>query len=193
MGHFTYKVFSLYFSIRCGTYNSHLHTTLPPQVWVHQFITFIFLSDVGHITHSCTKHPPHPHPPTNVSPSIQFVVPSSSESSYLLVSSLLLSPQRIGCLGHTLRWTRALIPLLGHWGEPRGPPTSSPKQLHKWERRHTLTQNFKTMGLWVLFLIRCSTFTFLSDVGHITHTCTHNTPPQVWVICPISDRKVNVV
>jgi len=28
------------------------------------------------------------------------------------------------------------------------------------------------MGLWVLLLIRCSTFTFLSDVGHITHTCT---------------------
>jgi len=25
----TYKVFNLYFSIRCGTYNSHLHTTLP--------------------------------------------------------------------------------------------------------------------------------------------------------------------
>jgi len=26
------------------------------------------------------------------------------------------------------------------------------------------------MGLWVLLLIMCSTFTFLSDVGHITHT-----------------------
>jgi len=28
------------------------------------------------------------------------------------------------------------------------------------------------MGLWVLLVIRCSTFTFLSDVGHITHTST---------------------
>jgi len=28
MGPLTYKVFNLYFSIRCGTYNSHLHTTL---------------------------------------------------------------------------------------------------------------------------------------------------------------------
>ncbi|AES74586.1 hypothetical protein MTR_6g008670 [Medicago truncatula] len=27
------------------------------------------------------------------------------------------------------------------------------------------------MGLWVLLLIRCSTFTLLTDVGHITHTC----------------------
>jgi len=29
------------------------------------------------------------------------------------------------------------------------------------------------MGLWVILLMKCSTFTFLSDVGHITHTCTH--------------------
>jgi len=29
MGPLTYKVFNLYFSIRCGTYKSHLHTTLP--------------------------------------------------------------------------------------------------------------------------------------------------------------------
>ena len=27
------------------------------------------------------------------------------------------------------------------------------------------------MNLWVILLIKCSTFTFLSDVGHITHTC----------------------
>jgi len=26
------------------------------------------------------------------------------------------------------------------------------------------------MGLWVLLLIRCSTFTLLSDVGHLTNT-----------------------
>jgi len=29
MGPLTYKVFNIYFSIRCGTYNSHLHTTDP--------------------------------------------------------------------------------------------------------------------------------------------------------------------
>ncbi|KEH39376.1 hypothetical protein MTR_2g095250 [Medicago truncatula] len=29
MGSLTYKVFNPYFSIRYGTYNSHLHTTLP--------------------------------------------------------------------------------------------------------------------------------------------------------------------
>jgi len=33
------------------------------------------------------------------------------------------------------------------------------------------------MGLWVLLLIRCSTFTLLSDVGHITHTCTQQHSP----------------
>jgi len=43
---------------------------------------------------------------------------------------------------------------------------------HKQERHHTLIQNLKVMGLWVLLLIKCSTFTLLPDVGHITHTCT---------------------
>ena len=45
--------------------------------------------------------------------------------------------------------------------------------------KRTLTQNLKTMGLWVLLLIRRSTFTFLSDVGHITHTCTQHSTSSV--------------
>jgi len=45
---------------------------------------------------------------------------------------------------------------------------------HKQERHHTLAQNLKAMSLWVLLIIRCSTFTVLSDVGHITHTCTQH-------------------
>jgi len=49
---------------------------------------------------------------------------------------------------------------------------------HKQERHHTLTQNLKAMGLWVLLLIRCSTFTLLSYVGHITHTCTQQHSPS---------------
>jgi len=40
-------------------------------------------------------------------------------------------------------------------------------------------------GLWILSLIKCSTSNnlsnFLSNVGHITHTCTQQSPPQVWV------------
>jgi len=32
---------------------------------------------------------------------------------------------------------------------------------------------------WVLLLIRCSTFTLLSDVGNITHTCTQHFPSSV--------------
>jgi len=35
------------------------------------------------------------------------------------------------------------------------------------------------MGLWVLLLIRYSTFTFLSDVGHITHICIQHSPSSV--------------
>jgi len=37
------------------------------------------------------------------------------------------------------------------------------------------------MSLWDLSLIKCSTTTFLTDVGHITHTCTQQSPPQVRV------------
>ena len=60
----------------------------------------------------------------------------------------------------------------------RGPSTLRLEQPHKQERHHTLTQNLKAMGLWVLLLIRCSTFTLLSDVGHITHTCTQQHSPS---------------
>ena len=47
---------------------------------------------------------------------------------------------------------------VGSLGEPGGPTTSRLEQPHKQERRHTLTQNLKVMGLWVLLLIRCSAF-----------------------------------
>ena len=63
---------------------------------------------------------------------------------------------------------------VGSWRELGGPSTSRLEQPHKQERHHTLTQNLKAMNLWVLLLIRCLTFTFLSDVGHITHTCTQH-------------------
>ncbi|KEH37390.1 transmembrane protein, putative [Medicago truncatula] len=49
-------------------------------------------------------------------------------------------------------------------GGARGSSTSRLEQPHKQERHHTLTQNLKTMGLWVLLLITCSTFTLLSVV-----------------------------
>jgi len=58
----------------------------------------------------------------------------------------------------------ALIPLLGQWWESG--PTTRLEQTLKWERRHTLTQNLKAIGLWVLSLIKCLTSTCLSDVGH---------------------------
>jgi len=61
---------------------------------------------------------------------------------------------------------------VGSRGELGGPSTSRLEQSHKNERRHTLTQNLMTIGLWVLSLIRCSTFTFLSDVEHNSHLHT---------------------
>ena len=97
-----------------------------------------------YITHICTQHTP-----SSVSPFIHHAPPSSG-SSYLLVSPLLVSPQTDR---HCL-YRRCCF--LCNGPEP-----------HKRERRHTLTQNLKAIGLWVLLHIRCSTFTFLSDVGHI--------------------------
>ncbi|AES67213.1 hypothetical protein MTR_2g088110 [Medicago truncatula] len=75
--------------------------------------------------------------------------------------------------------TRKVKPVLG------GPSTSRLEQSHKQEKHHTLTQNLKEMGLWVLLLIRCSTFTILSDVGHITHTCKPTLPLK----CESIDRR----
>jgi len=65
---------------------------------------------------------------------------------------------------------------VGSLAKHGGASTSRLEQPHKQERRHTLTQNLKAMGLWVLLLIRCSTFTLLSDVGHITHLYTTTLP-----------------
>jgi len=75
--------------------------------------------------------------------------------------------------------TKLIHIIVGSMKEFGGPSTSRLEQPHKQERHHTLTQNLKAMGLWVLLLIRCSAFTFLSDVGHITHTCTQHSPSSV--------------
>jgi len=126
--------------------------------------------------------------------SIHHALPSRG-SSNLLVSPLLVSPQRTDTVpllllsAQTDRLPRSYPSSNGDLTlGPGGPSTSRLEQPHKQERRHTLTQNLKAMGLWVL-LIRCSTFTFLSDVGHITHTCTQHHCPQY--INPKQKRKKN--
>jgi len=50
------------------------------------------------------------------------------------------------------------------------------------ERHHILTQNPKTLDLWIISLIKCSTYIFSSDVRHITHTWYMN--KNIW--CEIS-------
>ena len=102
--------------------------------------TFIFLSDVGHITHTCTQHSP-----SSVNPFIHHASPEG-ESSYLLVSSLLISPQRTGCLGRTLRRTGAMIPLLGHEGSQGDSPHRDLNN-HTSEKDTTLLP--KTLRSWV--------------------------------------------
>ena len=143
--------------------------------------TFTFLSDVGHITHTCTQQ----HSPSSVSPSIHHAPPQAKAVTCMyrhcwflrkradtLVPPLLLSAQTDRLPRSYPSSNRGSDTTVGSLGELGGPATSRLEQPHKQERRHTLTQNLKAMGLWVLLLIRCSTFTFLSDVGHITHTDT---------------------
>ena len=81
-----------------------------------------------------------------------------------------------------------MLVMRGAWG----PSTSRLEQPHKQERHHTLTQNLKAMGLWVLLLIRRSTFTILSDVGHITHTCMQHSPSSesITLSCSPFKRKL---
>jgi len=71
---------------------------------------------------------------------------------------------------------------VGSLGGAWGTSTSRLEQPHKQERRHTLTQNLKALGLWILLLIRCSTLTLLSDVGHKPHTCTQQVLHPVLII-----------
>jgi len=58
--------------------------------------------------------------------------------------------------------------MVGSRVEPRAPPTSEQEQPYKWETHCTLAQNLKTMILWVISLIKCSTSTFLSSHLHTT-------------------------
>lgn len=44
------------------------------------------------------------------------------------------------------------------------------EQPHKWFEHHILTQNLKTLNLWLISFICCLIFTFLSNVGLLTHT-----------------------
>ena len=64
---------------------------------------------------------------------------------------------------------------VGSRGEP-GDRSCLGRSNHTSERDIILLP--KTLRQWVLSLIKCSTSTFLSDMEHITHTCTQQSPPQ---------------
>jgi hypothetical protein len=52
----------------------------------------------------------------------------------------------------------------------RGSFTLSLDQPHKWIEHHTLIQNLKTLSLWVISFIKCSTSAFPNNVRLLTHT-----------------------
>jgi hypothetical protein len=61
------------------------------------------------------------------------------------------------------------------------------------ETRHTLTQNLKPMGAWVLLLIRCSIFTFFIQCGSY-NSHLHTTLPlkceSIYSSCSLFKRKI---
>jgi hypothetical protein len=66
-----------------------------------------------------------------------------------------------------------LVPI-GSWGGSGGSSTLDQELPHKRVGHPIFTQNLKTLGLWVLSLIKHSTSTFLWNVGlNSPHTC-HN-------------------
>ena len=156
MSPLTYKVFNICCFIRCGTYNSHLYTTTLPL-------------KCESINSSCS-------PFKRKLLLACIAVASFSANGPTLYRRCCFLRKRTGCLSRTRRRTGLWYHCWVTGGKSGGRPTSSLEQPHLQERRRTLTQNLKAMGLWVILLIRCSTFTLLSDVGHITHTCTqqHN-------------------
>jgi len=111
MGPLTYKVSNLYFSIRCGTYNSHLYTTLPLKC--------------ESIYSSCS-----PFKRKLLLVCIVVAAFSAADQHKELVPLLLVSPQQTGCLGRNLRRIGTLIPLLGHEG-------SSGDRPHRGQNNHT--------------------------------------------------------
>jgi len=149
MGPLTYKVFNIY-SIRCGAYNSHLHTTLPLKC---ESINSSCSPLKRKLLFACTV----------------VAAFSATDRHCTAVAAFCANGLAASVVPFVERGSDTTV---GSRGSLGGPTTSRLEQLHKQERRHTLTQNLKAMGLWVLLLIRRSTFTILSDVGHITHTCT---------------------
>jgi len=173
MGPLTYKVFNLHFSIRYGTYNSHLHTTISPSAHTYASTAVVSAHNgIRHFSIRCGTYNLHLH--TTISPSAHTYVCTAVVSAHNGIRRLNTLCQED--FRHKESVELFIKPRLWYncWvmRGARGPPTSWPEQPHKCERCQTLTQNLKAMSLWVLSLIKCLTSTLLSDVGHITHTCT---------------------
>jgi len=117
MGPFTYKVFNLYSFIRCGTYNSHLYTTLPLKC--------------ESIYSACSPFK------RKLLLACIVVAGFSINGPTLLVPLLLLSAQMDRLPQSYPSSNRDSDTTFRSRGEPGEPPTSRPEQPHKQERHHT--------------------------------------------------------
>ncbi|KEH23708.1 transmembrane protein, putative [Medicago truncatula] len=143
------------------------------SLWVLLLIrcsTFTILSNVGHITHTCKPTLPLKRESITLtcSPRAEaFYFVCIAVAACTVVAAFYATDRRPRSHPSSNRGSDTTV---GSRGERGGPSTSRLEQPHKQKRHHTLTQNLKAMDLWVLLLIRCSTFTILFNVEHITHT-----------------------
>jgi len=165
------------------------------SLWVILLIrclTFTFLSDVGHITHTCTQHSPSSVSPSNKqhSPQVwvhQFIMlPLQVEALTCLYrrcwflrkqTDTACTAVAVFCAMDRLSRSypssnRSSDTIVVSWEERWRPPTSRLGQPHKRDWHHTLTQNLKAMCLWVILIIRDSTFTFIRCKTYNSHLHT---------------------
>jgi len=125
------------------------------SLWVLSIIRcsiFTLLSDVGHITHTCTQQHSH----SSVSPSIQHAIPSSGNSYFACI--VVATQGATWCLYRCCCFLRnylaaSVVPFVepGLWCHcwvirgARWQSTSRLEQPHKQDRRHTLTQNLRQL------------------------------------------------
>jgi len=153
-------------------------------LWVLLLIrcsAFTFLSNVGHITHTCTQHSPLSVSPSNSSSSpfkrklllacIAVVGFSATNRHCTVVATFCAN----GLVASVVPFVeRSSDTTVGSRGEPGDRPHRGPN--NRTSKRDT-TLLPKTLRQWVYgpLTYKVFSFTFLSDVGHITHTCTQHT------------------
>jgi len=150
----TYKMFNLYFSIQYGTYKSNLHTTL-----LHKCESINSSCPLQTEAFTCLHH------------RCWLLHNGPTQGTYTVVVSFSTKDRLPQSYPSLNRGSNTIV----ESREELGGTIHFEARTTTQERDAILLP--KTLRQWVLSIflfIRCSTFTFLSNVGHITHTSTQH-------------------